>query len=356
MRTMLRLGVLGISLFVVLSLAAAPFALRRGVFVDDGRGAIYLPRPDGSIEAVDLEGGRVLWTSEDAALPLTVDGTLLVAQGEDKRPGRMPVAILDLQAGGRKVVDAVIPLPDDVRAIVADELERSFRATAQRDGDSFLISWTYKETVVQGIWRAPEEPLPTRIVTGAARVQITTGKVSATSALTAPPADAVAERLKALHTLAQSPWNAGSVFATTVGGRGGPLTLKRWDASTGAALPDLELSKKAIVAYPSAETKSVLASERVGNGGVEDPEYLWAIFSLESGERLGELRLNVSAAPFFVWKDSVVYESRPYGYRVGEVWVDEPLKIRAVRLSRGVPAWDRPVRPLEYRGPVPPVR
>ena len=341
----------------VLFAQSKPFELRRGIIVDAGRAAVYIPRPEGAIEAIDLSAGRVLWTYAEAALPLVVDGGLLVAQGEEKRPGRMPIAILDLQAGGRKVVDAVIPLPDDVRALVADELERSFRATAQREGDSFLISWTYKETVIEGRYRAPEEPMPTRIVSGAARVQISTGRVMASPPIAPRPGtDAAAERVRAIHTLPEMPIQAGNVVAMTQGGRGEKLTLKRWDVRTAAALPDRELSQKAIVALPSAERRYVLASERVGQGGPQDPEYRWQIFSLESGERVGELRRDVSAAPFFIHGENVVYESRPFGYRIGEVWVDEPLKIRALRLSQGVQAWDRPVRHLEYRGPVPPVR
>lgn len=347
-------------LFCATSLFAQPkpaFELRRGIIVDGSRGAAYIPHPDGAVEAIDLDAGRVLWSYAEAALPLTVDGSLLVVQAEEKRRGRLPIAILDLQGGGRKVVDAMIPLPNDVHALIVDDFERSFRATAERDGDAFLISWTYKEMVVSGMYRAPEEPLPTRIISGAARVQIATGRVIAAAPVgPRPVTNAAAERIKAIHTLDAMPLQVGNVVATTKGGRGEALTLKRWDVRTAAALPDRELSKKAVVALPSAERKFVLASERVGAGGPQDPEYRWQIFSLESGERVGELRRDVSAAPFFVWNDNVIYESRPHGYRVGEVWVDEPMKIRALRLSQGVQQWDRAVRHLEYRGPVPPAR
>ena len=342
---------------VSLSLSGQPFELRRGVIVDGARGVLYLPQNNGEIEAIDLSAGRVVWTFADAALPLAVDGALLVAQGETEEKGRLPIAIVDLDNGGRKVIDAVVPLPDDVRALIVDDFEKSFRATAEREGDSFLISWTYVERTVQGVWRAPEEPLPTKTVTGAARVNIATGQVLAA---VAPPAkvrtDAAAERVRALYSLAQTPWHAGNILASIQGGRGGPLTLKRFDARTNVALPDRVLLRKVITAMPSAEEKYLLASERVGEGGPDDPEYRWSIFSLETAERLGELRRDVSAAPFLVWKENVVFESRPYGYRVGEVWIDEPLKIRALRLSRGVPVWDRTVRHLEYRGPVPPAR
>lgn len=352
-----RVVSLALSLILASTALAQPFALRRGVIVDGGRGVLYLPQTNGEVEAIDLSAGRVLWSSAEAALPLAVDGSLLIAQGEETKKGRLPVAILDLDAGGRKVVDAVIPLPDDVVALIADDFERSFRAIAEREGNSFLVSWTFTERVVQGVWRDPDEPLPTRTITGAARVVINTGQVLAAATPPAKPGtEASAERVRALFALAQTPWHAGNVLSSIEGGRGGPLTLKRWDARTSTPLPDRVLLKKAIVALPSAEEKHLLASERVGEGGPDDPEYRWSIFSLETGERIGEMRRDVSAAPFVVWKDNVVFESRPYGYRIGEVWVDEPLKIRASRLSRGEQVWDRTVRHLEYRGPVPPVR
>jgi hypothetical protein len=353
------------------------FELRRGVLVDVGRETLYLPAPSGSIEAVDVSAGRLLWSSDAAALPLTVDGSLLVAQAEESRPARLPIVVLDVAASGRKVVEAVIPLPDDVRALVVDGMEQQFRASATREEGGFLISWTFTETIVQGIARPAEEPLAMRTVSGSARLDLGTGRVTSNAAgivrtgsgprrpIETPTMDERRES-STLRSAAQpavvaqvqppARWQAGNYLVLIEGGRGGALTLKRWDARTGVALPDRELLKKAIVALPSAERTYVLASERVGAGGPEDPEYRWSIFSLETGERVGELRRDVSAAPFFVWNDSVVFESRPFGYRIGEVWIDEPLKLRAVRLSRGVPIWDRAVRHLEYRGPVPPSR
>jgi hypothetical protein len=132
--------------------------------------------------------------------------------------------------------------------------------------------------------------------------------------------------------------------------------LKRWDARTGQALPDRTLLETALVALASADQQHLLASERVGTGGPSDPEYRWSIFSLESGERVGELRRDVSASPFFVWKDEIVFISQPYGLRSGDEWIEEPLKVRAFRLTDGGPVWDRAVRDLEYRGTTPPAR
>lgn len=374
----LRAAMVSVCLLAVSALLAddSTFTLSRGVIVDGGREALYLPDPTGEIEAIDLSAGRLLWSSSDAALPLAVEGSLLVAQAEETRPGRLPIVVFDVAAGGRKVVSAVLPLPDDVRALIADEKDRSFRVSAQRQGNEILISWTYRQLFIQGVAPESGEPRPTRTVTGSARLDLSTGAVI-TSAATeqrtgvvqpvpvpsmesrrdeSPALQVKAAPPRKVQKLAESPLRSGNVMARWEGGRGGPLTLKRWDVQSAAPLPDLVLVEKAIVALASAAQTHLLASERVGEGGPQDPEYRWSIFSVDTGERVAELRRDASAAPFFVWHDAVVFESRPYGYRVGDHWVEEPLKIRSIRLSRGVPTWDRPVRHLEYRGPLPPVR
>jgi hypothetical protein len=138
------------------------------------------------------------------------------------------------------------------------------------------------------------------------------------------------------------------------GGRGGPLTLRRWEAAAGRPLPSVTLVEAAVTALPSADQTHLLASERAGKGGPSDPEYLWSVFSLETGGRVGEVRSDVSAAPFFVWKDALVFRSQPRGYRRQGRWVEEPLQIRALPLRGGAPLWERPVRDTAYRGVMPP--
>lgn len=337
--------------------AGAPiFEIRHGVIVDAARGALYLGKPNGGIEAVELSTGRSLWTSGEAALPLALDNRLLLTQAEQVPAGqRLRLVVLDACAEGRKVVESLAALPPDVRALVADELGRSFRATAERDQDGFLVSWLYKKTLIQGI---RGEPPPQRTLSGTARVVVRARRRATARAATARPPRCVArlaERLMELNGLPHLPWLARTVFAITQGGRGGPLTLKRWDACKGEALPDRILSRNALAALPSADWKHVLISQRVGSGGSDDPEYQWSIFSLETAERVGDLRRDASAAPFFVWNNSVIFESQPYGFRSGTAWIEMPLEILAIRLSSGGPIWNRAIRDLEYRGPTPPV-
>jgi len=332
--------------------ASVPFVLRPGAVIDAARGTAYAAKPNGTIDAVDLAGGRTLWTSTDAAVPLGADD-LVVAQVEEKpQPTqRFLVAVLDA-ASGRKLIDATVTLPAGVQALVADDKDKSFRATAERDGATFLISWFYQEMEERGIPPKFGEQI-IHLFAGSARLSTQTGKIIAADG---GPVTGVPGRWQRYATPPAPPWQSGGVSARPVGGRGGPLTLKKNDAASGAALPDQQLSAQALFAAPSFDQRHVLASERVGQGGPDDPEYRWVIFAIDTGARVTELRRDVSAAPFFVFGDSVVFESRAHGYLRGSVSVNEPLQIQAVRLSTGVPKWSVDLRDLSYQGTRPPAR
>jgi len=340
-------------LIPITGFAAQPssaFLLRRGAIVDASRGAAYISKPNGTIDALDLASGRTLWTSAAAALPLGASQDVLVAQSEERSPARkFQIAVLDT-ASGRKLSEASVTLPEGVRALVTDEEGKAFRATAEREGAVFVVSWFYQESPMEGI--APQSGEPAwRLFAGSARISAQSGKVIAAEggAVRDVPA-----RWRTYDSPPRAPWRAGAALAQTEGGRGRPLTLKRTEAATGRELPDQALSSRALVAVASADERNLLASEQVGEGGPDDPEYQWNIFTLETGERAGELRRDVSAAPFFVFSDSVIFESRPHGYLRGDVRVEEPLEIHSVRLSSGVPKWKVELRDLSYRGPRPP--
>lgn len=313
-----------LALAVLLSLTAAAspaaFDLRQGVVVDDNRGAAYVGGNSGGVVAVDLASGRTLWTSSDAALPLALHGNLIAAQADDGA-AHLRIVVLDAAAKGRKITQSVTPLPDDVRALVSDDLGRSFRATAKYERDGFAVEWKYRETIIQGIAREPGAPLPERKLSGTAFVRVRS-RGSTKVARDRCASAATAERLRS--------------------------------RCSGAPLRDRSLSENALTALASADSRHLLVVERVGKGTEADPEYRWSIVSLETGETIGTVRRNTSAAPFLVWKGIIVFVSQPHGFLRGEEWIDVPLEIVAIRLSTGETVWRRAVRDLEYRGPMPP--
>ncbi|HKR63591.1 MAG TPA: hypothetical protein VJZ00_07655 [Thermoanaerobaculia bacterium] len=318
--------------------------VRRGVVADVAGGTLYASAVGGGIDAIDAATGRVLWSSNDAAVPLTLVGGRLVAQVEEKPAvERLRLALIDTASRGRKVADAIVALPDGVDAIVADNLTRSFRVTAEHDASGVVISWMFTEVEDDGGIHVPGEVSQQRIVNGAARVDLETGRVTP-----------LAPRRVISNSATDAAWRAGDVLSSVEGGRGAAIVLKRRDARTGAVLPDRELLPRGLFALPSADRAYLLATSRVGAGGPEDPEYQWSIFSAATGELLGELRREISASPFVVANGNIIFEAPPRGYKSGDTWIDEPLTLRAVRLSSAVPVWDHEVRDLRYTGKQPP--
>jgi hypothetical protein len=325
--------------------SASPFALQRDTLVDAARGVTYVARPNGTIDAVDLSNGRILWSSTDAALPLGLDGDLLVAQIEKGPTNVLQVAVLDA-VGGRKLASAAIPLPDGVQASVSDGRNQSFRAAADREGALFLISWIFQQRFEEGQEDNSDES-DLHIYAGTARISPGTGNV-----LTADggAVSGIPARWRQYDAPPFTPWQAGGLSVRTEGGRGGPLTLKRTNVATGRPQPDVILSEHGLLAMPSADQKHVLVSERVGQGGPGDPEYRWLVYATETGELATELRRDVSSGQFFVFGDSIVFQSQPHWNLVNGVRIDEPLQIEAVRLSTGVLKWTVELRDLTYRG------
>ncbi|HEY0372024.1 MAG TPA: PQQ-binding-like beta-propeller repeat protein [Thermoanaerobaculia bacterium] len=330
----------------------SPFQLRDTAIIDEPRGAAYIAKPNGTIDAVDLAAGRTLWNSDDAALPLGVGDDLLVAQFEEKPAGeRLRIVVIDT-ASGSKVSEATIPLPDGARALVSDELGKKFRATAEREGATFLITWYYQSLAVRGDAREKEEDEREEAgsFAGSVRIQARSGKVLASSG---GPVTDVPARWRMHGAPPQQPWHANGRSVRSEGGRGGPLVLKRTESASGRPLPEQAVSNRALVHVASFDQRHLLVTERVGDGGPDDPEYRWQVFAMDTGERATELRRDVSATPFFVFGDSIVLISPPHAYRNGDTLVEVPLKLEAFRLSTSVAKWNVELRDLTYRGRMP---
>jgi len=346
---------------LVASASAPAFELRRGVLLDAARGAVYLGDAARGVEAVDLATGRSLWRTSAAALPLALQDRLLLAQVEEPQPAsRLPLVLLDASDRGRTLLESRVPLPDGVPALVADDVSRSFKVVARFLQGAFVVSWSYRETPASGLAPPPGEQPAEQRLQGVARLDPGSGRVEPAEAPPPEPRPKLPEPVERLlegKALPHHPWRAGAVLAIVEGGRGGRLSLKRWHARTGKPLPTLTLLEAGVASLPSADERHILASELAGSGGPHDPAYRWSIFALETGERIGQARRDVAAAPFFVWKDRLIYVSQPNGVRDGEgKWIAEPLKLRAVQLAGGEALWDRALRDQEYRGDRPPAR
>src|SRR5262245_58176493 len=277
------------------------FELVRGVVADVGAGRVYLADPDGGVAAVALANGNLRWRIVEASLPLAAGNGLVAALGrQNVAAGRLAILILEA-ATGRRRFGVEVALTEGARALVADEPGASLRATAAFEKDRLLVSSSYERRQVQGVAPPLDSEPQSRKLSGAVQVDLSTGKVVAGEAprrTRAPLPDAV-ERLVEAKALTHGPWVVGRVLVATQGGTAGPLVLKTWDARSGKALGERLLSEAAVAALPSADERQLLVVERASAPGAK--EYLWGIFELSSGRRIGGLPQESSAAPFFLW-------------------------------------------------------
>ena len=95
-----------------------------------------------------------------------------------------------------------------------------------------------------------------------------------------------------------------------------------------------------------------MTSERIADDSVWE-KYQWTVFERQSGRRLGTLRDYRSHAPFIVVGSSILYETGPFERRTDREVVSEPLRLRAVDLTKGVLLWSRQIRDTKYRGTLP---
>ena len=342
--------------------AESAFELCPGVVVDPTGGALYLMSPEGGIEKVSVASGEVLWSTTQGAKPLALYGDLLMAQSVPggAAAGVLEIAFLDVLAGGERRGAVSTALPQGVQGVVDEQMGRSFVARATVLGGEPRITWEYTERYVAGAAPRPGEPLEQRQA-AAYRLDVAAGRAVPMDAAEAPPAGpALPPSVRSWVDSAvgsSGVLRAGNLLAATRvhrdGGRRQRISLKRWHAASGVQLPEVDLfGRPFILQFPSSDQRHLLVAERARPGDFD--EYQWSIFSLETGRRLGQLHHHRSHAWFFVAGETLVYVEPPHGRLVGDEWIDQPRKLRAILLGRASAIWERPLRDTTYRGPFPP--
>jgi hypothetical protein len=157
------------------------------------------------------------------------------------------------------------------------------------------------------------------------------------------------------ETLLSPPQPAGKFFFAFAAPKSGePPILKRWSADSGEPLPDIELSPGFNLANASADGTLVLAAKPVGADAAGIQNYLWSIYSLSNGDRVAEVKMFPSTAPFLIWRSNLIYVSPRYARQVNGALREEPLELRALNVKSGTEVWKSPIRDTSYRGPTPP--
>jgi hypothetical protein len=278
----------------------------------------------------------LLWTSKAAGKPLAMFDDRLAAQTEAVGGSNsLPIVLLDTKSGRVVSTIAVLLAADAMRPSIDDGMAAASSVQARVVSDGLLVSWTVTGRPVSPI----PKPESVRNDSGAALINLQTHHVTAlasdqAAAMLRGTTSAATPSLSGVEGVYFPPERAGRVFVSVKLGAasaGQHAVMKRW-SETGEPLPDIELGP-GFVAYAISADQSLL----LVISGAAGPRYLWSIYTIASGQRVGEVRLpDSSSQSFFVWHSILIYRSSA---------------LHAVDLKTGTEIWTRALRDTSYHGP-----
>src|SRR5579872_6390140 len=149
------------------------------VGVADSAGKVgFVTGESGTVEALELDNGKVLWTSKDATKPLAATGKKLIAEVPERgKANAVRIIVLDGAQEGKKVLESeAITFPDWVSTGLAHG--RSFASSAVFDKNDLLFKWQARSWYAGGARPTPEiEKAARREAHGVARVNLESGKI-----------------------------------------------------------------------------------------------------------------------------------------------------------------------------------
>lgn len=297
------LGALLLAPVIAVAQSASAPALRDGVVVDTAAGTVFVMSPAGGIDAIDLATGTSRWRSGAAARPLVVSGDSLVAQANPGEGEQLVVVALDKDDGAAKTRTDVA-LPRNLKAQVSDtSTQKTLVRGLLSTGGAVVVSWMIESRIARGA--APDDD-GVEHASGATRIDPETG---AAAALPAGSADAGNDAISGL---------------------------------TAAEMMQLR----------SVDGQHVVRSERSSDARNFRAPYRWTI-SNGAGDVLGVVDAPVSIAPFVVSGSQILYVAPAAGYRDGDRFVSEPLRLRAVDVRSGAQLWAVPVLDASFALPPP---
>ena len=154
---------------------STPIAFPRGVADPDASRA-YVRAGDGTVMALDLESGEVLWRSAVGNLrPLTIAKGMLVT-ARIGTPASVELVILDTADGCVLRVSKLLPLPEWACPSLEDTPEFTLRAEAE--ARSVVVRWSAQARYQGGAPPTPQvRKSYDRDLHGGARVHLETGAI-----------------------------------------------------------------------------------------------------------------------------------------------------------------------------------
>ncbi len=323
-----------------------------GVVLAPARQHVYVMAPNDAVSALDLTSGTQLWSSTAAAMPLGLHGNLLAAQALGA-PDTLQVVLLDVLQNGATAARVPLAMPDGVRAVIDDQLGHHFEASFSTRSGSPELDWLHRATTRGGARLAATAP-PATDVTNRHTLDLGVLRFGPSIAPAPPaPLPAAATAFAQSARVSTPPRVSGAVVAATevAPGRQG-ITLKRWDPTTGTALPDVQLTNAPfILDLPAADGRTLLVTERTGAGPTE---YTWRLFALETGTELGSFETARSNGPFAVIGSTLVRRIDAHGQLSQDQLVHTPPTVEVRDLGSGAVLWQTEIRDTRFYGEVPP--
>jgi hypothetical protein len=298
------------------SVATPPIAATVGVQTRSFPGGItdaserigYVSNATGALEAIDLDTGHTIWTSQRGSQALAVvtrsGATQVAALALDPQaPTRPRVTIFDATSGTFVRVSEPIALPD--WATTAVRGGSSFSIHAIGAGDPLVLEWHAATSWWSGI--APPPNYKGQDAVGRVEIWLSTGAVHVQAGAAARD-DAGAQLssardLKSSQVLTNGRWStaplvAGSRVAVLVReveplseaeSRRGVipyerLSLRSWNRTSGAELPTILLLRgRGVFVQTTADGRDLVLFQAIARTDLSHEEDVYSVFSIEGG-------------------------------------------------------------------------
>jgi hypothetical protein len=297
----------------------------------------FLVSPSGTIDAVDLVTGDILWTA-DSRRPLFANGERLYALTADGNRPRLRA--YDLTSRGERVFESE-PLTLPEWAPVVDGPDRSFTVRCRQERGTLVLLWEARQ------------PREGRQAAGTARVDLRSGAVTAAAPEPAPadPARKLATELEKLAVRWQGV--AGKDFAALVleqDAERQKFVLHSWDLATGKPNPPRELlAGRRLTVLPTADERFLCLRD---TATAPDPKGdVWSIFAVATGELAARAPLESGTQAIALIGSRVYYLlSGPIRGPIHRPFV-HPRSLKAIDLKTGKTLWERPVEGKQVTPP-----
>jgi hypothetical protein len=302
-------------------LAAAEWVdLAPGIVGRADRAEFFAAGPDGRVMRVVTRNGAVAAFGGERGYPLAVTDDKLLLLGLPGQHGEARLILLDAESGA-VITRLTVVLPPEVSALPLPAPKSTFRARASGDSAALRVDWTFEKHPLRGAVVHDAEGQGSQMehesVVRSGAFVLGLGEASMTARFVR--ADEPAQPVPGIDLGA----------AERLAGIDGPQ-------------------------FRAADDASVLISSATPDAAL-GTVYRWELHDRGNGERLGELTVPYSQAPFVVSDEVVVYRIDPVmRLRSDGSREEHGARLIAFDLVEGRERWSIPVAEREWFGPLPP--